>query len=130
MITRLASSEDGVTWRLGPVVLTGRPGEWDQRGARVTSVDPGAKWALYDGRASAEENFEERNGWAIASGRDGVFEHAGGPIGSPHAGHGLRYVDAVALSDGGHRLFYESNRPDDAHELRTELVGRQTSGLA
>jgi hypothetical protein len=124
MTTRLAASDDGVTWRLGEVVLAGRSGEWDHRGARVTAVDPGARWALYDGRATAEENFEERAGWAVASRRDGVFEYAGGPIGSPHAGRGLRYIDAVALPDGGHRLFYESNRTDGAHELRTELVGR------
>ena len=98
MTTRLASSDDGVTWRLGPVALAGRDGEWDQRGARVTAVDPGATWAFYDGRASAEENFEERAGWALGSGQHGVFAHAGGPIGSPHAGRGLRYVDAVAAS--------------------------------
>jgi hypothetical protein len=123
MVTRLAASEDGLTWRLGAVALAGRDGAWDQRGARVTAVGPGAAWALYDGRASAQENFEERAGWAVESGTDGVFEFAGGPIGSPHAGRGLRYVDAIALPDGGYRLFYESNRRDGAHELRTEIVG-------
>ena len=55
---------------------------------------------------------------------DGPFEFAGGPIGSPHARHGLRYVDAVALGDGGYRLYYEAARSDGAHELRTELVGK------
>jgi len=122
MVTRLASSEDGLTWRLGAVVLAGRMGEWDQRGARITAVGPGAEWAIYDGRASAAENFEERVGWALASDRDGVFEGAGGPIGSPYGGRGLRYVEAVELPGGGYRLFYEANRPDGAHELRTELV--------
>ena len=62
--------------------------------------------------------------WAVASTADGPFEFAGGPIGSPHARHGLRYVDAVALGDGGYRLYYEAARPDGAHELRTELVGK------
>jgi hypothetical protein len=123
MVTRVASSEDGLTWRLGPVVLAGRIGEWDQRGARVTAVGPGAAWALYDGRASAAENFEERAGWAHASEPDGAFEGAGGPIGSPYGGRGLRYVDAVGLPGRGYRLFYEANRPDGAHELRTELIG-------
>jgi hypothetical protein len=123
MVTRLASSENGLTWRLGPVVLAGRIGEWDQRGARVTAVGPGAAWALYDGRASAAENFEERAGWGLASSPDGVLEGAGGPIGSPYGGRGLRYVEAVGLPEGGYRLFYEVNRPDGAHELRTELIG-------
>jgi hypothetical protein len=52
--------------------------------------------ALYDGRASAEENFEERTG--------------------------LRYVSLVALPFGGHRLYDEATCEDGAHELRTDLV--------
>ena len=122
MTTRLATSADGLTWQFGDAVLAGRDGEWDQRGARVTAVGRDRRWAFYDGRANAEENFEERAAWAVASSADGAFEYAGGPIESPHARHGLRYVDAVALADGGYRLFYESARPDGAHELRTEVV--------
>jgi hypothetical protein len=68
------------------------------------------------------ENFEERAGWALAATPDGSFEYAGGPIESPHARHGLRYVDAVALARGDYRLYYEAARPDGAHELRTEVV--------
>ena len=123
MTTRLATSDDGLTWEVGDVVLAGRDGEWDRRGARITAVGRDRHWAFYDGRATAEENFEERAGWATASSPDGRFEFAGGPIESPHAGRGLRYVDAVALDDGGYRLFYESARSDGAHELRTEVVG-------
>src|SRR4051794_24534690 len=81
MVTRLATSDDGVAWRIGPVVLAGRGGEWDQRGARVTAVARDGSWAFYDGRATAEENFEERAGWALAAGRGSVFQAAGGPIG-------------------------------------------------
>ena len=92
MTTRLASSDDGVTWRLGPVALAGRDGERDQRGARVHLPSTRApRGRSYDGRASADENFEERAGWALGSGQHGVFVRAGGPIGSPHAGRGLRY---------------------------------------
>jgi hypothetical protein len=122
MTTRLATSDDGLTWQLGAVVLAGRSGEWDQRGARITAVGTDPAWALYDGRASAEENFEERCGWAEATGPDGAFQAAGGPIGSPHGGHGLRYADAVPLPDGGYRLFFEANTEDGAHELRTQVV--------
>lgn len=126
MVTRAAACHDGLSWKLGAVVLAGRDGEWDQRGARVTAVGPGAVWALYDGRASADENFEERAGWAVATSPGGAFEHAGGPIGSPHAKRGLRYVDAIALRDGRFRLYYEAAREDGAHELRTELVPGST----
>src|SRR4029079_14474401 len=72
--------------------------------------------------------FEERAGWALAATPDGPFEYAGGPIGSPHARHGLRYVDAVALAGGDYRLYYESARPDGAHELRTEVVSGTVGG--
>lgn len=122
MVTRLATSDDGLGWQLGAVALAARDGEWDQRGARLTAVARDAGWAFYDGRATAEENFEERAGWALATGPTGRFVYAGGPIGSPHARHGLRYVDAVELPGGGYRLYYEAARPDGAHELRTELI--------
>src|SRR3712207_8762797 len=51
-------------------------------------------WALYDGRATAEENWEERTGLAAAGG-DGRFTAAAeGPLlQSPHPPHGLRYAD-------------------------------------
>jgi hypothetical protein len=122
MSTRLATSDDGLNWRMGPVVLAGRAGEWDARGARATAVAPDASWAFYDGRATAEENFEERTGWAAAQ-SDGTFHASGGPIGSPYGRRGLRYADAITLPDGSFRLYYEAARPDGAHELRTELVG-------
>src|SRR3712207_9534825 len=80
-------------------------------------------WALYAGRATAEENGEERTGPAAAGG-DGRFTAAAeGPLlQSPHPPHGLRYADVVLLPGGGARWFYEATRADGAHELRTVLV--------
>ena len=113
MVTRHATSLDGLHWRMGEVVLRGRPGTWDARGARVTAVlADGA--LLYDGRATAGENFEERTGLA----RDG--RGVAGPVGSPHGG--LRYVSVLPLPDGTTRLYYEATREDGAHELRSELI--------
>ena len=93
-------------------------GGWDARGVRFTTVLDG--FTLYDGRATAEENWEERTGIAVRDGEgwralpDGP--HLQGPDG------GLRYADAVALPGGDVRWFYEVTRPDGAHELRTVLL--------
>ena len=61
MVTRYATSPDGLSWQVGPVALAGRPGHWDARGARITSVvptGPGGErlLAYYDGRATSAEN--------------------------------------------------------------------------
>ena len=81
-------------------------------------------WVLYDGRANAHENFEERTGVAVPAGDSGRLVAVGEEpaAASPHAGGGLRYVTAVAQPDGGYRLYYESSRADGAHELRTEVI--------
>jgi hypothetical protein len=116
MSTAYATSEDGLQWCWRGTVLAGRPGMWDARGARVTSVLSDGR-ASYDGRASKEENFSERTGlarWDEASGR--LVAHSAEPISN------ARYLDAVALPQGGHRLFYEAPLADGSHELRTELV--------
>jgi hypothetical protein len=125
MTTEHAVSDDGVTWVWQGTALAGTAGSWDARGVRFTVVhlDGDATWALYDGRASAEENWEERTGLA-RRGPDGRFTAAaGGPfLQSPHGPGGLRYADAVVLSDGSVRWFYEATRADGAHELRTVLT--------
>jgi hypothetical protein len=128
MSTGYAVSDDGVAWSPLTTVLGPRAGQWDSRGARLTSVllRDGHALATYDGRASAEENWEERTGTAVAQvrpdGTIGAFTATDGlPAGSPAGGHGLRYVTTVPAGTGT-RLYYEATRPDGAHHLRTELL--------
>ncbi|GAA4618226.1 hypothetical protein GCM10023195_81770 [Actinoallomurus liliacearum] len=125
MVTDYATSADGLDWTWHGTVLTGRPGRWDARGVRISSVvtDGGRTVACYDGRASAAENYEERTGIATGDGF-GMFEQQGaGPAAvSPYAGGGLRYLTALPLGRGRWRLYYEATRADGAHELRTELI--------
>jgi hypothetical protein len=125
MTTEHATSPDGVAWTWRGSALAGTPGSWDARGVRFATVvlDGARTWALYDGRATAEENFEERTGLAVRDGSLGFTPADHGPLlQSPHPPHGLRYADVVALPDGGARWFYEATRPDGAHELRTVLL--------
>jgi hypothetical protein len=122
-----ATSADGVDWSWHGTVLRGRPGEWDARGVRPTTVVVNGDDLLmaYDGRATAEENWEERTGLAAGrrdSGRFGSLDVVTAePVGSPHALGGLRYLSVVETRDGT-RLYYEVTRADGAHELRTELA--------
>lgn len=125
MTSEYASSDNGVSWTWHGSALRGRVGRWDARGTRVTAVrlDQAEPIAYYDGRATAEENWEERTGVARIA-ELGSFEAIGdAPVGaSPYGLGGLRYVSAVRLPDGDTRLYYEVTRPDGAHELRTTLV--------
>ncbi len=125
MTTEHYTSADGLTWTHVRRALAPRPGRWDARGVRVTAVfRVDGRWAAtYDGRASAAENWEERTGLAYADG-SGVFTAQGDrPVAeSPHAGRGLRYLNALPLPGGGYRLYYEGTRADGAHELRTEVL--------
>ncbi|MBJ7451598.1 MAG: hypothetical protein JHC71_05875, partial [Blastococcus sp.] len=113
MTTEHATSRDGVTWTWQGTALAGRTGSWDARGVRFATVAGDGSWALYDGRATAEENWEERTGLAVRDG-DGAFTAVGDAplLQSPHAPGGLRYADRVALPGGGARWFYEATRPD------------------
>ena len=122
MSTRLAFSADGVHWSLGEEVLAGRPGEWDARGARVTTtISEEPLTVLYDGRARAEDNWFEQTGTATWAGERLVPSTAPSTA-SPHSDGALRYVSVVGLPDGRQRLYYELARPDGAHDLVTELV--------
>jgi hypothetical protein len=124
MTTVYGTSDDGLAWDLGATALAGVPGRWDQRGARVADVvRRGDRWfAYYDGRATKEENAEERTGIAVGDRPDRLVAD-GGVIGTgPDGTWSLRYISSIELPDGGLRLYYETKRLDGAHDLRTEYV--------
>jgi hypothetical protein len=117
MTTAYATSPDGLTWDWHGTVLAPRPGKWDSRGARLTTVLPDGR-AAYDGRASKEENWFERTGLARLTGnRPGELEQT-----NDEAAVDARYLDVLALPGGGYRIYYEARLPDESHELRTELI--------
>lgn len=120
MTTRRLTSHDGLLWVDQGEVLSGRPGRWDERGTRVTTVisfDP--LTVLYDGRADAASNWFERTGVARWDGERLVADPDLGPIGSPHSDGAFRYASAVPLPDGRTRFYVEAARPDGAHDLVT-----------
>ena len=122
MTTAYATSADGLSWDWHGDVLRPTPGTWDQRAARMTTILSSEPLVvLYDGRASAEENWFERTG--IARGRAGALTaDPGGPAAmSPHSDGGLRYASAVPLADGRTRFYFEAARPDGAHDLWTSV---------
>jgi len=149
MTTELVTSQDGLSWSPGVRVLapsdpalpesalpesalpeSALPGSsgtprWDRRGTRVAAVvEPvdGEPYVLYDGRATAAENWFERTGIAVLR-PDGTFAPVGdAPVAeAPHGTRALRYSCVVPLPDGGYRLFFEASRPDGAHDLRTQV---------
>jgi hypothetical protein len=111
MSTAYATSADGWSWDWHGTVLEGRPGEWDARGARLTTILPDGR-AAYDGRATAEENWFERTGIAEPDG--GRYVATGEPLAD------ARYLEVLPLPDGGYRIYYEARLSDETHELRTE----------
>jgi hypothetical protein len=122
MSTRHLTSHDGLEWVDRGEVLTGRPGEWDARGARVTAVlghDP--LTVLYDGRPDAASNWFETTGVAQWDGARLTPVDEAGTVSSPHSDGAFRYVTAVPLPDGRTRFYVEVARPDGAHDLVTTV---------
>ncbi|MFL6106791.1 MAG: hypothetical protein ACJ72L_07490 [Marmoricola sp.] len=122
MTTRRLTSDDGLEWTDRGEVLAGRPQQWDERGARVTTVvaaDP--LTVLYDGRPDAESNWYERTGVAVWDGDRLVADDRVAPLSSPFGKGALRYAAAVALPDGRTRFYFEAARPDGAHDLVTSV---------
>jgi len=123
MWSTYATSADGLAWNLDRDVLRPTPGTWDARGTRVTTVlsaDP--LTVLYDGRASAEDNWFETTGVAVE--RDGVLTPLGnGPtVVSPEGDGAFRYVSSVPLDDGTTRFYFEAARADGSHDLMTSVA--------
>lgn len=125
MQTDYATSVDGIEWEWqGTALAPTADSTWDSRGTRLTAVHftPDGLVAFYDGRASAEENYDERTGIALGK-APGSFESVtkDGPVAQSPNSKALRYLDIVPMKDGRVRLFYEIAKPDGSHELRTEL---------
>ena len=67
-------------------------------------------------RASKEENWFERIGLARLEPDDRIQQVGDAAV------YDARYLDVVALPEGGYRIYYEARLPDESHELRTELI--------
>ena len=122
MTTKYATSTDGLVWQWHGLVLAPTTGSWDARGARVTAVlAEQPLTVLYDGRATAEQNWHEVTG--VAREVDGrLLADPAGPVArSPYSDGALRYASAVPLPDGSTRFYFEAARPDGAHDLMTSL---------
>src|SRR5207244_1879382 len=116
-------SRDGLAWDLRGPALAPTPGTWDSRGTRVTDVirRDGRWWCLYDGRASAGENWRERTGIAVGDRPDELVAIAGAEPVEP--GPALRYASTVE-SDDGDLVYFEHTSPDGAHDLRVVYIPR------
>ncbi|CCH76918.1 conserved hypothetical protein [Nostocoides japonicum T1-X7] len=125
MVTRYATSPDGLVWHDEGVALAPTPDRWDSRGTRVTTVlglDP--LTVLYDGRATAEANWFETTGLAQAV--DGRLVPVSDTplVASPEGDGAFRYAAAVPLPDGRARFYAEVARADGSHDLMTTVAGR------
>jgi len=126
MTTAYATSQDGLAWAWHGDVLTPTPGTWDARGARVTAVlSEEPLVVLYDGRATAEQNWHEATGIARQFNGNLIPDPDGPAAWSPHSDGTLRYATSVCQADGSTRFYFEAARPDGAHDLFTSVTRRQ-----
>ena len=122
MTTAYATSADGLSWDWHGEVLRPTRGTWDQRGTRMTTILSSEPMVvLYDGRASAEENWFERTGIARLRNGDLAADPDGPAAKSPYSDGALRYASAVPLPDGRARFYFEAAGPDGAHDLWTSI---------
>jgi len=102
---------------LARTVLSPRPGTWDARGARLTTMLPDGR-AAYDGpRDEGGELVRAHRPRTPDNGKPGELEQA-----NDDAAYDARYLDVLPLPGGGYRIYYEARLPDESHELRTELI--------
>jgi len=122
--TGLATSPDGIhfDW-IGEVIPCGDA--WDRYLARISTLiyTPPCFTAIYDGRPNSGANYSDSPGLAITTDLRTFhkIDVGHGLLHSPY-GHGtLRYIEAVQVGGTLH-YFYEMDRQDFAHELRTIAV--------
>jgi hypothetical protein len=118
-----ATSDDGLVWTMVGEALRPVPDTWQARGVRVADVlhVDGRWWAIYDGRRSAEENWQERSGLAVGDRPDRLSAVAG-PI-PEQSGRALRYASVIPVA-GGWRAYFEATAPDGSHDLRAVYAPR------
>lgn len=122
--TGLAVSADGVHFNwLGEVISCGS--SWDRYLTRLTAIiyTPPLFTGIYDGRPNSGASYNDNPGLVITSDLRSFHKIVREqPILRSPYGHGtLRYIDVIRVGDRLH-YFYEMDRSDFAHELRTIAV--------
>ena len=122
--TGLAVSADGVSFDwIGIVIPCGD--SWDRYLARMSTLvyTPPFFTAIYDGRPNSGANYSDSPSLAITSDLRTFHKVDQGRalLRSPYGRGTLRYVEALRVGDVVH-YFYEMDRSDLAHELRTIAV--------
>lgn len=120
----LAVSADGVNFDwVGEVLSCGT--SWDRYLARLTAIvyTPPFFTAIYDGRPNSGASYNDNPGFAVTSDLRTFHkvDHGRPLLRSPYGRGTLRYMEALRVGDRIH-YFYEMDRPDLAHELRTIVV--------